>query len=123
MIRVLFSILLIAHGLIHTAIWLSPTSKEGTFDPKHSWILDSMGLQTDVIHGIAVVLAIVAALALVSGAIGLLAHQGWAHIPVLAGSVVSLLLIVVYFNPWMSLAILLDLGIVYLLVVRHWPAR
>jgi hypothetical protein len=123
MTRVLFGIFIILHGLIHAAIWLSPASREGAFDPRRSWILDSIGLQTDVIHAVAVVLGIVAALALVGGAIGLLAHQGWAHIPLLVGSGVSILLIAAYFNPWMSLAILLDLGIVYLLAVRQWPAR
>jgi uncharacterized membrane protein YphA (DoxX/SURF4 family) len=121
MLRLLFGIFLILHGLIHSAIWLPSSTPKGPFNAGHSWLLNSIGLQPDIIRTITVVVTIIAALALIIGGIGLLTHQTWFNIPILIGSIVSLLLIIGYFNPWMSLAILLDLGIIYLIGIRHWP--
>ena len=39
--RLLFIGFLIAHGLVHLAIWLlpRPSDQEAPFDPDHSWLL------------------------------------------------------------------------------------
>lgn len=120
MIRLLFGILLLAHGLIHAAIWLPPKTEKSPFDPKHSWLLSGLHLPAGFIRIFAIIISSVAALTLMSGGIGLLTHQSWWLISMLIGAINSLFLILVYFNPWLSFAVLLDIGVIYLLAIRHW---
>jgi hypothetical protein len=122
MTKTLFGIFLILHGLVHAAIWLPAPKEKQIFNANHSWFFDAVKMQSGTIRGIAIAACLVAFLTLVIGGIGILSHQNWALTPVLIGAIVSLILIVAYFNPWMSLAVLLDIGIIYLTAIRHWPS-
>jgi hypothetical protein len=117
----LFGIFLLAHGLVHSAIWLSTPKANGPFNAGHSWLFSLLGLQGSPERTFAIIVSLIATLTLIIGGIGLLSHQSWYQLPLIIGASVSLLLIIVYFNPWMSLAIVLDIGIIYLLAMRHWP--
>ncbi|MDD8027578.1 MAG: hypothetical protein PHI34_13830 [Acidobacteriota bacterium] len=122
MTRLWFSLFIVAHGLVHAAIWLSPKLEKAPFDPRHSWLLSRLGLQPDFIRVFAALLAAAAALTLVLGGIGLLTHQGWWLTPLYIGALTSLFLILVYFHPWLSFGLALDWGVLYLVVIRHWPS-
>src|SRR4026207_1011810 len=63
--RFLFIAFLIAHGLVHLAIWLmpKPPGQKAPFDPDHSWLLGDQ-------KTVAVVLAVAAAAVLMAGGAG-----------------------------------------------------
>jgi hypothetical protein len=70
--RFLFIAFLIAHGLVHVAIWASPTSQHGKapFDPAHSWLVG-------VHRPVSIVLALTTAALLIGAGVGLWAHAEW----------------------------------------------
>jgi len=73
--RFLFVGFLIAHGLVHLAIWLMPKPEQkAPFDPGHSWLLGDQ-------KTVAVVLAVTAAALLVFGRTpvggGVWPRSGW----------------------------------------------
>jgi hypothetical protein len=67
-------------------------------------------------------LAIAAMVLYVSAGIGLFAHFDWWRMVTVAGSVISLVLFALYFNPWLSLAVLIDMALVWALLWAHWPS-
>lgn len=93
--RFLFIGSLIAHGLVHLAIWVMPKPKDqqAPFDPDHSWLL---GEQKTT----AVLLAVTAAVLLMAGGLGLWAHADWWRSVAVIGLAASFGLMVLYFNPW-----------------------
>ncbi len=127
MLRFAFGVFLIAHGLIHAAIWLpqvasrsAPASGTAPFDPGYSWLFS--GVSEDASRWLAALLAIVAAALCISGAVGLFTHLEWWRAVTVAASVSSLALFALYFNPWLSLAVLIDVALVWALVWVHWPS-
>jgi hypothetical protein len=69
MIRILVGGFLIAHGLVHLAVWATPMDESASFYPSHSWLLGSA-------KGLSVVIAALATVILVSGGVALFAHAG-----------------------------------------------
>jgi hypothetical protein len=103
--RLLFIGFLVVHGFIHLGVRVTPKpeGQKPPFDPSHSWLLGDR-------HSVDVALAVVSAGLLMAAGVALLAHAGvWRPLAV-AGSSVSLALVAVYFNPWLSLAVALDAG-------------
>lgn len=127
MLRLTIGVFLIAHGLIHAAIWLpqaasrsAPASGTAPFDPGYSWLFS--GVSEDASRWLAALLAIVAAALYIGGGFGLFAHLEWWRAITVAASVASLALFALYFNPWLSLAVLIDVALVWALVWIHWPS-
>lgn len=124
MLRWLFIAFLVAHGLVHLALWVAPTapSKDGTpprFDPHHSWLLGSGAVARVTGAGLAIVacvLFVLAAILLIAGA------EAWR--PVAAGgSLVGLVVAIVFFNPWLLLDVAMNAALLYGLVVADWPSE
>ena len=46
--RWLFGLFLVAHGLIHVAIWLTPASSDAPFDVRHSPLFGDLGVASGV---------------------------------------------------------------------------
>jgi hypothetical protein len=116
--RFLFIGFLIAHGLVHLAIWLMPKSadQKAPFDPNHSWVLGDQRV-------IAVILAVTAAGLLVAGGLGLWAHAGWWRTVAAIGLAASLGLMIVYFNPWYLFIETVNAGLIVGIVWLTWPSR
>lgn len=116
--RFLFISFLIAHGSVHLAIWLVPKPADGKapFDVTHSWILGDL-------KPVAVFLAVVAAVLLVGGGVGLWAHAEWWRNVAVVGLAVSFGLMVLYFNPWYLFIQSVNAALVVGLVWLGWPSR
>jgi len=101
MIRFLLASLLIAHGLIHVAIYAIPKQpgENALFDPGHSWILAGMNVAARPARTTAVTLAWVTAV--VAALSGLVLKLG-------------------YFHPWLIIGLALDAGVIAG-VVSEWP--
>ncbi len=106
MIRILLGGLVIAHGLVTAAIWVSPARQGGPFRATHSWILGDA-------RPLAVVLALVAALGFMLAGTGILAHQTWWAVFGIGAGAVALGLMGLYFNPWLLAGIAISGGVMY----------
>jgi hypothetical protein len=91
--RWLAGLFLVAHGLLHAAIWLPPPDKGAPFDARHSPMLGD-------VRGAAIALALLAGAAFVVSGVGYLAGQDWwAPLALVAGGV-SVVLMLLTFTPW-----------------------
>jgi hypothetical protein len=99
MIEIAVAIVLIVHGFVHARVWMpaysADTPNSGP-NPNHSWLLGD-------VRGLAVALALLAAVGLMTGGIGYLSDQNWWTAVTIGGGAVSLALIGLYFNRWLSL--------------------
>jgi hypothetical protein len=121
--KLLFNIFVIAHGLVHLAIWLAPTPNNPIFDARYSWLFNRLGLTRDFMGKFAAGLALITALAFILGAIFLFFNLGFSKILLILGALLSLVLLTLYLSPWFTVAFLINLGILYLLMIRHWPIK
>ena len=107
---VLAGLFLIAHGLVHLAVWLPEPKDDAPFDPGHSWILGEARPLTRTLATAACMLFVAAgALVLAGGSLG----TGLA----VAGAAVSLLLVLLAFHPWLLGAVAIDVGIAVVALV------
>ncbi len=100
----LAGLFLIAHGLVHLAIWLQQPSDDAPFDPRRSWW---PGASERLIRALAV---IACALFVPAGAL-VLAGAGLGAALAVAGAAVSLLLVTLTFHPWFAGAVVVDIAI------------
>lgn len=116
--RFLFIGFLIAHALVHLAIWLmpKPSGEKGPFDPDHSWLLGDQ-------KTVAVLLAVTAAVLLMAGGLGLWAHAGWWRSVAAIGLAASFGLMVVYFNPWYLFIEGVNAALIVGIVWLTWPSK
>ena len=114
--RSLVGLFFIAHGLAHLAVWLLPPKGEGgPFNPSHSWIMSLLGAESTTPRTIAIALAVLAAVGFTVAGLGWFGAQDWAGSIAVWSAGASLALVVLYFNLWLSFAVLIDLAIVYTL--------
>jgi hypothetical protein len=117
MLRWLLIVFLIAHGLVHLAIW-APTydPTKAAFDPSHSWL---MGEQ----RWLARVLAFAAAAVLILAGIGLWAQGGWWRPTAVVGLGLSTVLLILYFVRWYVVILAINLGLMVGLAFMDWPPK
>jgi hypothetical protein len=106
MLRVLLGLFLVAHGLVTFGIWAAPVTDKAPFNPSHSWLLGDT-------RTLAIILAVLAAIGFVATGGGLLAQQDWWAAAGIAAGAVAVLLMGLYFNPWLSAGILISVAILY----------
>jgi hypothetical protein len=130
MVAVLAAGFLITHGLIHVAIWAPPSKvyaePDGKaagppFVPSHSWMLSGTAAAEHRARVIAVALASVAGALLVLAGVGVAVGTSWWPSAALAGAGAGLVLKAVYFDRWLVIGILLDLGVIAA-VAAGWPS-
>ena len=90
--RFIFIAFLIAHGLVHVAMWVfvpkPAPGKEAPFDASHSWLLGNQ-------RALAVTVAAATAVVLVVAGVGLWGHADWWRAVAVIGLPASFLLMVV----------------------------
>ncbi|HET6352704.1 hypothetical protein [Streptomyces sp.] len=123
MITALVAVFLIAHGLVHLAVWAGPAGPERpmSFSPTHSWVLAESGMPRSAVNVSAVSLAAVTALLYVIAGAAAAAHSGGWPDAAVAAAVSGLVLKAVWFNPWLLVGVLLDAGVLAA-VFGQWPA-
>ena len=91
--RWIAGLFLIAHGLVHLAIWLPKPDAKAPFDVGHSPFAGD-------VRRLASVLAVAAAVVLVLGGLGLVGDAPWWIPATVTGAVVSAALLLLTFNRW-----------------------
>jgi hypothetical protein len=117
--RFVFPAFLVAHGLVHVAVWAMPKPAEGKeppFDPAHSWLLGNA--RTLVIS-----LAVASAALFVVAALGLFGHADWWRTVAVVASGVSIVLMTLFFNPWLVAGWGLNAGLIAGIVWFAWPSQ
>lgn len=113
--RALLIAFLIAHGLVHVAIWAPRFDpKKSPFDPSHSWLLGDR-------RTFAQVLAFATAAILVLAGIGLWIDTGWWRPVGVVGLGISTLLLLVYFNPWYLFILAVNVALIVGIWWLDWP--
>jgi hypothetical protein len=114
---------LAGHGFVHLAIWLPRTAQEpevAPLVPDHSAVLTAVHVSQPVRHALAALLAVVTGIAFGLAAIGVAMHGTWAVQAALLGAVAGLVLKLVFFDPWLTVGIALDV-LVLAVVLTEWP--
>jgi hypothetical protein len=123
MTKLLIGGFLIAHGLVHAAVWASPKGTAQPFDPSRSWLLETFGIAPGPARTLSIMLAVAAATGFVAAGLALFAGSDWWRVIAIVTAAESLPLFLLFFNPWLTLGAAIELGILYSLVVSHWPAE
>ena len=114
--RILFIAFLLAHGGVHLVMWLSPIDPDAAFNVNRSWLVGDQ-------RGLAITLAVVAAVLLVVGGVGLWLGGSWWRLIAVAGLSVSFLLMVLFFHPWFIPIQVINAALVVALLWLNWPTE
>jgi len=123
MTTALVAAFLIVHGLLHPGVWTAP-QQPGTpalFVPGYSWALTAAHVSPATARAMALALAWYTAVAYVIAGAGVPAGTGWWPAAAVVAASTGLLLKAVWFDPWLSLGVLLDVGVL-VAVACTWPA-
>ncbi len=124
--RLLFVALLVGHAVIHAG-FVSPRPKtaggpEWPFALDHSWLLTRIGLDASIGRGIGVALLLVLLAGYATAALGALGVLGPAAFAagIAVGSSASLLMLALFFHPWLIVGVVLDLVLLGAVLGAGW---
>ena len=106
MIRILLGAFIVAHGLLTAFIWVSPPNADAPFRATHSWLLGDA-------RTLAVVVALVAAVGFVLAGVGFIGQQAWWAFTGIGAGAAAVVLMTLFFNPWLLAGIAISAGILY----------
>lgn len=106
---------LVALALVHLAIWLPRYNPElRSWNARDSWLLAKSEVDERGTHITAVVAALVTAGCFVAAGLGTIRGASWASELTAGAAGLSLLLTLLYFHPWLSLLVVVDLAVLVL---------
>jgi hypothetical protein len=114
--RVILGILLIIHGFAHWQI----TNGWGAWPSASSWLLG--GFEPVALNSLGTVLWVTTLLAFVVTGIVLFAGGDWWRPMTVVSSVLSLLVIGLFWQPNMVIGAAVDVGMLVALLWIHWPS-
>jgi hypothetical protein len=115
MARLLLAGFLIAHGLIHAAIYAIPKNpdKPAPFDPSYSWAFAAGDVAERPTRTFGVRVSWLTALLFAGAGIALLVNSSlWVSMAICAAAL-GLLLKGLFFHPWLILGVLIDIALVW----------
>jgi len=126
----IFSLFLIAHALAHAGLAAAPIPgdpglKPGAFftEDTRSWLFQKTGLDSGFIRLIGIILVVLSTLGFVFSGLGALGIPGlsenWQAVAGLAAAF-SLILLILFWHPWIIVGVLIDIGIGVLSLGGKW---
>ena len=125
--RTIFSLFLIAHaGLAAAPIPGDPDPKPGAFftEVTRSWLFQKLGLDPGFVRLVGIILVALSTLGFVLSGLGALGVPGLSEIWQAAAGLAaafSLILLILFWHPWIIVGVLIDIGIVFLSLGGKWP--
>jgi len=131
MLRTFFGLFLIAHAVAHAGLAAAPIPddpdpKPGAFftEVSRSWLFQKLGLDGAVVKKIGIILVILTVLGFIIAGLGGLGISGlnkiWSTAAGLSAGV-SLILLILFWHPWLIAGVLIDLGLFLVLFLNKWP--
>lgn len=123
MVRFLVATYLVAHGLVHVAIYVAPPdpSKPQPFDPHRSWALAHAQAPAAATRGSSVLLAWMTAAAFTLTALAVGLGAGWWPAAAVLAAALGLVFKALWFHPWLTVGVALDVAAIGA-VATQWPA-
>ena len=131
MSEVTIAVFLIAHGLVHSLLAIAPdpgdpAAKAGAFftAANRSWLLPQLNLDGTAVQRIGIILVGLSTAGFVLAGVGILGVSGlaalWRPLAVLSAAV-SLLLLGLFWHPWLPVGVLIDGGVLASMLLFSWP--
>jgi hypothetical protein len=124
MVDVLVIGFLVLHGLLHLTVWLPKpdpdAEKPPPFRPDHSAVLTAVAAPQATTHRVSIALAVAATVAYVMAGLVLAFGASWAAFALTVAAGLGLLLKGLFFHPWLSVGVLLDMLVLSSALVG-WP--
>jgi hypothetical protein len=125
--KTIVALFLILHGLVHGILAMVPDPNApgagfGTFFSR-SWLLAGLGLSESAGRPIAIVLAAIATIGFIATGLALLdilVPFDWWRALAIASAVVSLLLLVIFWNLYLIVGVGIDVVILVTLIFTDW---
>jgi hypothetical protein len=124
---VVVAILLAAHGLVHASYAqpAPPAKGDGPAWPfylDHSWLLTPLGLDAGATRaiGLLLVVAVVGGFSVAALAVVGIAPGSWFVPAVVGASVVSSVMLALFFTPWILLGFAIDAALVVAVLAANW---
>ena len=121
------AIFLILHGLVHAILAMAPSpgSPEAVFATffSRSWLLSGLGLSDSAGKPMAIVLAAIATIGFIAAGLALLdilVPFDWWRTLAIASAVVSLLLLIIFWNLYLIVGVAIDVVILATLIFTDW---
>jgi hypothetical protein len=130
--KIFIGLFIIAHGLVHAGLAAAPVpddpdSNPGAFftSPERSWLLPKLGIKPSTVQWIGIGLVAMAILGFILAGLGVFGVPGldqiWRTTAVVSAAV-SLLLLGLFWHPWLIVGVLIDIGIIFSLLWANWPS-
>jgi len=126
-IKLLFFGFLLAHAAVHLMFFIpkpaaTPGSPTWPFEIGHSWALSPLGLAPDALRllGIALVAVMIGAYALAALASFEIGPSGLWVPAVAAGTLASLALLALFYMPWLTIGVGIDVVVLWLVLMTSW---
>jgi hypothetical protein len=124
MVDVLVIGFLVLHGLLHLVVWLPKpdpdAEKPPPFHPDHSTVLTAVAAPQATTHRVSIALAVAATVGYVMAGLVLAFGASWAAVALTIAAGLGLLLKGLFFHPWLSVGVLLDILVLSSALVG-WP--
>lgn len=118
---------IVAHGLIHVLFLVPSPATEGgpewPFEIAKAWPVTSAGLDVNLVRSVVVVLVVVLIAAFVLAAlstVGIIVPTEWWQASVAVGAIVSIVVLVVLFNPQLIIGLVVDAVLLWVVFGRVW---
>ena len=131
MLKIALGILLIAHGVVHAVLAIAPNPSDPDATPgafftaaERSWLLPQLGVNASAVRWIGILLVVLSTLGFVLAGLGVFGVAGldtiWRTAAVVSACA-SLLLLIVFWHPWLPVGVLIDIGVLVALLLAKWP--
>jgi hypothetical protein len=131
MLKIALGIFLMAHGAVHAILAVAPNPGEEEARPgafftavDRSWLLPQLGLDAGVIRWIGIILVALSALGFILAGLGVLGVPGlsavWRSVAI-GSSCLSLLLLILFWYPWLIVGVAIDIAVLLMLIWAKWP--
>jgi len=131
MLKIVLGILIIAHGFVHAILAVAPNPADANAKPgaffttaERSWLLPQLSLSASAVQWIGIILVVLSTLGFVLAGLGVFGIAGisaiWRTMAVIS-SCISLVLLIVFWHPWLPVGVLIDIAILVALLWAKWP--